>query len=57
MSRGRQRLLLDVLQIVVQSHLLADQTFDRKQLDDLILGPNGKLVLLCPHLQQDCPPS
>jgi hypothetical protein len=28
-----------------------------KQLDDLILEPNGKLVLLCPHLQQDCPPS
>jgi hypothetical protein len=49
--------LLDVLQIVVQSHLLADQAFDRKQLDDLILGPHSKLVLLCPHLHQDSPPS
>jgi hypothetical protein len=49
--------LLDGLQIVVQSHLLADQTFDREQLDELILFPHGKLVLLCPHLQQDGPPS
>jgi hypothetical protein len=30
---------------------------NRKQLDDLILLPNGKLVRLSPHLQQNCPPS
>jgi hypothetical protein len=54
---GRQRLLLDVLQIVVQDHLLANQTLNGKQFDDLILGPHGKLALLCPHLQQDASPS
>jgi hypothetical protein len=48
--------LLDVLQIVFQDHLLADQPLDREQLDDLILGPDSKLATLCYHLQQDCPP-
>jgi hypothetical protein len=38
---GRQRLLLDVLQKVVQRHLLANQTFDGKQLNNLILGPTA----------------
>jgi hypothetical protein len=49
--------LLDVLEIVFQCHLLAHQPFDGKQLDDLILGPDSELVLLCPYLQQDRPPS
>jgi hypothetical protein len=48
--------LLDVLEIVVQSHLLADRAFDGKQLDELILLPHGKLAMLCPHWQQDRPP-
>ncbi len=56
-SRGRQCLLLDGLQIVVQRHLLSDQAFDGDHLDNLILGPHGKLALLCPYLQQDRPPS
>ncbi len=48
--------MLDVLQIVVQGHLLAHQAFDGKQLHDLILGPHSKLATLCYHLQQDRPP-
>ena len=56
-SRGRQCLLLDVLQRVVQRPLLSDQAFDGDHLDNLILGPHGKLALLCPYLQQDPPPS
>jgi hypothetical protein len=54
-SRSSQRLLQDVLQIVGQGHLLADQTFDRKQLDDLILVPNGKLATVRLHLEEDAP--
>ena len=45
----------DVLQIVVQGHLLADQAFDGKQLDNLVLVPNGKLATLRFHLQEDTP--
>jgi hypothetical protein len=44
---GSQRLLQDVLQIVVQKHVLTNQTFDGKQLNDLVLGPDSKLVMLC----------
>jgi len=47
--------LLDVLQIVGQDHLLADQAFDGKQLDDLVLVPNGKLAALRFHLEEDGP--
>lgn len=54
-ARSCQRLLLDVLQIVVQSHLLPDQPFDGKLLNDLVLGPDDKLLTLGPHLQQDRP--
>jgi hypothetical protein len=50
---GSQCFLLDRLQIVREGHLLPDQTFDRKQLDDLVLMPNGKLVVLGYHLSQD----
>ena len=45
-SRSSQRLLQDVLQIVVQGHLLAEQAFAGEQLDDLILVPNSKLTAL-----------
>jgi hypothetical protein len=51
--RGSQCFSLDRLQIVGEGHLLPDQTFDRKQLDDLVLMPNGKLAALCYHLEQD----
>jgi len=47
--------LQDVLQIVVQGHLLADQAFDGKQLDHLVLVPNGKLATLRFHLEEDAP--
>src|SRR6266446_9871985 len=56
-SRSSQRLLQDVLQIVVQGHLLADQAFDGKQLDNLVLVPNGKLATLRFHLEEDAPSS
>src|SRR6266481_2617918 len=56
-SRSSQRLLQDVLQIVVQGHLLADQAFDGKQLDHLVLVPNGKLATLRFHLEEDAPSS
>jgi len=46
-SWGCQCLLLDVLQIIVQKHVLTNQTFDGKQLNDLVLGPDSKLVMLC----------
>jgi hypothetical protein len=36
---------------------LSDQTFDRKQLDKLVLFPHGKLAALRYHLQQDSTPS
>src|SRR6266446_104671 len=52
-SLSSQRLLQDVLQIVVQGHLLADQAFDGKQLDHLILVPHGKLAALRFHLEED----
>jgi hypothetical protein len=52
-SRSSQRLLQEVLQIVVPGHLLADQAFDGKQLDHLVLVPNGKLATLRFHLQED----
>ena len=45
----------DVLQIVVQGHLLADQAFDGKQLDHLVLVPHGKLATLRFHLEEDAP--
>jgi hypothetical protein len=51
--RGSQRFLLDILQIVGEGHLLPDQTFERKQLDDLVLMPNGKLAALGSHFEQD----
>ncbi len=51
--RGSQRFVLDRLQIVGEGHLLPGQTFDRKQLDDLVLMPNGKLAALGYHLEQD----
>lgn len=51
--RGSQRFLLDMLQIVGEGHILSDQTFDSKQLDDLGLMPNGKLAALGYHLEQD----
>jgi hypothetical protein len=56
-ARGGPRLLLDGLQRVVQGHLLANQAFDGKQFDDLVLLPNGKLAMRRPHLQQDRTPS
>jgi len=54
-SRSSQRLLQDVLQIAVQGHLLAEQAFAGKQLDDLILVPHGKLATVRLHLQEDAP--
>jgi hypothetical protein len=54
-SRSSQRLLQDGLQIVVQDHLLADQAFDGKQLDHLVLVPNGKLATVRLHLEEDAP--
>jgi hypothetical protein len=56
-SRGSQRFLLDILEIVGQDHLLPDQTFDRKPLDDLVLMPDGQLAVLGKHLQQNRPSS
>src|SRR5260221_8364584 len=56
-SRSSQRLLQDVLQIVVQGHLLADQAFDGKQLDNLVLVPHGKLATVRLHLEEDAPSS
>src|SRR5260221_6570336 len=56
-SRSSQRLLQDVLQRVFQGHLLADQAFDGKQLDHLVLVPSGKLATLRFHLEEDAPSS
>jgi hypothetical protein len=44
-----------VLQRVGQGHLLADQAFDRKQLDKLVLVPDGTLATLRFHLEEDAP--
>ena len=52
-SRCSQRLLLDVLDIVIQDHLLPDQACDGKQLDDLVLMPHGTLAALGSHLEED----
>jgi len=47
--------VLDGLQRVCQDHLLADPAFDGKQLDDVVLVPNGKLAALRFHLEEDGP--
>ena len=54
-SRSSQRLLQDVRQIVGQGHFLSDQAFDGKQLDNLILMPNGSLATLRFHLEENAP--
>jgi hypothetical protein len=38
--------LLDRLQRVGEGHLLPDQTFERKPLDDLVLMPHGTVAAL-----------
>jgi hypothetical protein len=48
-----QRLSSDVLQIVIDGHLLPNKPLDRQLLDDLIRMPDDKLRLFCMHLQED----
>jgi hypothetical protein len=43
--------LLDRLQRVGEGHLLPDQTFERKPLDDLVLMPHGTVAALGYHLE------